>query len=309
MLEISGNTVIINYSSYEVISQCLRKAQYLLAKGMVTSNSPPLVFGSAIHKALEVWFCASPTARRHTTPGCDDVQSAMLCNAPLPTHGNCVRCASVYAFLEASGPLSGLDSSDKRSRSNGVDILNAYFDHYLEDTGVVARDAMGPICERGFETELWAGPNLTVRLHGTIDRVMLREEQLIITDTKTAYSLGLDFEAKIKPNHQIAGYTFGARSIGINAQWFELDGLQVAKQKRDFKRISTMVRDDDIESMREAFVHAAELYYRAVTTGKFPMSAPTACAMWGVCQFHQVCEQPPSFRESILATMQGGQSS
>jgi hypothetical protein len=126
--------VRINYSSLELINTCPRKANYILNQNLIDEDEgEALVFGSAIHKALESWYALPTQSRLLDTAnekiaklweaGNQDGLSELREGSPLE---------AIRQFIIRAAPLRGNDDS-KRSIEVGCKILRAYFKHYAGD--------------------------------------------------------------------------------------------------------------------------------------------------------------------------------
>ncbi|HUR97952.1 MAG TPA: PD-(D/E)XK nuclease family protein [Pyrinomonadaceae bacterium] len=299
----------INFSSLDLIQTCKRKAYLSLERGLrANEESAPLSFGSAIHKALEVWYCAPRASRKESSAECDDSQALMLAGAAPLSHGNCVRCASVFSFIERGNALRNLPDGDKRSLSNGTAILNAYFDHYAHDPFRIAEDEDGPICERKFEFLLTEDDRRRITFFGTIDAVLVNEETntLLVTDHKTTSQLGSDFYNRVRPNFQYVGYVLAAhRALRLNTSAFMSNGVQVAKTKKEFARQVTRVTEEDFTELTHAVEYAVDDYLRCKERGVWPMSSPNPCCMYGRCAYAAICEVPEALKENVISAMYG----
>lgn len=307
--------VAINYSSLSILQECMRKAQFSLARQLVSTGgeSPALTFGTAIHRALEVWYCAPRDSRRGQSKYCDDFQELLGAGQQPPDllhHGPCVRCAAVARFC-VEAPAAEADGS-KRSPAAGIRLLGDYFDHYHDDPYVIHADADGPLCERQFEAPLletfsYSGQPVRVRYHGAID-VVLRNEitgELVVADHKTTSSLGSDFLNRLRPNHQYTGYIWGARTcLGLpEARTFLVNGLLVAKTKSDFRRQLTTREEADFDELRASVEASVRAYLVAAESGVWPQTSPGPCAMWGGCTYRTICEAPKQMQETIARNM------
>lgn len=320
MLEVSrqGDKILvsINFSSLQLIQTCKRKAYFRLVQGLEPQNpSPALTFGTGIHKALEVWYSSSREARTRSNAKCDDYQAFWLQNfmtgAQVPeslNHGPCPRCASVYSFLYSIKSLTSiLEPDDKRGPQNGIEILNAYFDHYLTDPYKIYVDDLGPVTERSCESVILDSEKLKISYHGTIDCILQNEMtgDLLVCDHKTTWSLGRDFLNKISPNHQYTGYVMLAQeSMGLEVSDFLVNGIQVAKTKKDFSRQMTHRSKTDISELKDSVFHATKEFLSSMTSGHWPMTAPDPCALFGGCSYRAICElphEPEIIRKSVIA--------
>ncbi len=299
-----GKTYVkINFSSLDILQTCMRKSNFALNNGLtIASEHPALVFGVGVHKALEVWYCADRTNRKIGSVQCDDAHAQMLAGNNPAAHGACARCAAMFAFIETAKVLTEHDGA--RSPESGVNILNNYFDVYLDDPYEVLHDSQGPVCERTAEAILYDSADLRIIFFGTIDSVLRNREtsEIIGCDHKTTSSLGKDFFNRIKPNFQYVGYWFLMReSLGLKPSQFMVNGIQVAKTKQELSRQFTTITDEEIEELRTAVVWNVRKYLECLESGVWPMTTPTACANWGGCQFKKICEMPQKLHSAIIS--------
>lgn len=301
----NGKTVVrINFSSLDIIQTCMRKAKFSLQGNYSSiSEAPALVFGTGVHKALESWYLSPRETRKHGSVTCDDAHAALLAgNSFDQDHEPCARCTAMKAFIDATKVLT--DNDGARSPESGVNILNNYFDVYLDDPYEILHDKHGPICERTVATQAYRDEDLEIWFFGTIDSVLQNREtkEIVICDHKTTSSLGKDFFNRIKPNFQYAGYWLLAReALGLKPSQFMVNGIQVAKTKQELSRQFTSISDEEIEELRTSLIWAVRNYLRCESTGIWPMSTPSSCAMWGGCQYKRVCEMPSAIQDSILS--------
>jgi hypothetical protein len=299
---ITGKTYVkINFSSLDIIQTCMRKARFALSSNFSSaSEAPALVFGTGVHKALEVWYCAPRENRKHGSVKCDDAHAAMLTGNSFEEH-NCARCAAMLAFITATKVLSDTDGA--RSPESGVNILNNYFDVYLDDPYEILYVDGKPMCEITASAVIYSDDDLEIEFFGTIDSVLRNREtsEVIICDHKTTSSLGKDFFNRIKPNFQYAGYWLLARqALGLDPKQFMVNGIQVAKTKQELSRQFTSISDEEIEELKSSLIWGVRNYLKCEASGIWPMSAPTACSQWGGCQFKKICEMPKAIHQAIL---------
>lgn len=305
-----GQTIVrVNSSSLSIIQTCPRKARYLLHdKWRAKTVAPALSFGTAIHKALEIFY-SHPKAERELPRNFDEV-------APLLAHGHeppetHFLYDALKAFVAAAQPLAALPDVDKRSIASGVWVLSHYFKTYLTDPYVIYRDEHGPVTERTFSVPFWEDHDLRVELFGTIDFALRNEAsgEILIGDHKTSSQLGSDFLNRVKPNHQYTGYIVGAqRALGIPSENFLINAIQVKARPLTarggpptFTRQITRRTQDDIAEFQEALLWAVWSYLGWEKSSIWPIGNVDACAMWGGCQFLDVCSAPNSLRQNILS--------
>ena len=296
----------INHSSYSLISACKKKAYFALERGLVKQHeSEALIFGRAVHAALEVWYTASIEFRRNRSSLCNDSIALMESGQAPIAHGRCVRCAAISAFFRVAEPLRVLESSDKRSLRNGAQILEAYFDVYAEDPFEVLTDSIGPLCERTLEIVLTEDEETRVIFFGTLDAVLrnTKNGHIVLCDHKTTSALGQDFLQRIRPNWQYTAYmaAFRATYPEHDTRTFMSNGILVAKTKQSFARQFCEVDEGLISEWRISLLDLAyDWYARVKTKGPFPMNAPDPCCMWGACQYRTICEIPLNLQENVI---------
>ncbi len=296
--------ISLNFSSLDLIQTCKRKAFYALEMRLKSKfPQEALIFGKAVHSAMEVWYCTSRDQRQRSSGACDDTQAQMLQGGEFKSHGSCPRCSAVFAFLQTGQELGDLDASDKRSLANGVDILNNYFDERIKDPYQVLTDSKGPLIERSCEIKLFSSDTLDVYFHGTIDMIVVDSltSQIIICDHKTTSALGKEFFNKIKPNFQNTGYYLLAKEVlDVKADLFMINGIQVAKLKRDSNKQFVKIDGWEIEEFFLAIHRACLEYQECLKSAQWPMTAPGPCSNYGGCLYHDLCDIPPSLRENVM---------
>lgn len=315
--DVGGVTrVRINFSSLAILQKCAREAQYSLIRGLKPQlENPALLFGSAIHKGLETYYCGERTERQIPLKY-EETMQMIGCGQWDPAWSDSLLFRSARAFVEKAAPLAALPDDNKRSIFTGVWMLQHYFKKYLTDEYVIMRDEKGPVVERKFsmpiaEIKIGLVTVRTIELFGTIDFVMRSEVtgQILPGDHKTASSLW-DFYDKISPNFQYTGYVWATReALGYDTDKFLVNALQVKQPPKtargsepDFARQVTQRTQEDFDELRSAIIEATDNFLRYRNSGFFPMSASGACtAFYGSCRFRDVCAAPASLRESIIA--------
>jgi hypothetical protein len=165
-----------------------------------------------------------------------------------------------------------------------------------------------PLIERDFEFRMYEGDDYILDYFGTIDAILQHQDtgEIMCVDHKTSHALGKEFIARAKPNHQFTGYIEGARrALGIDTHLFMVNGIQVAKTKCEFMRIVTERDQDDFKELFQAVGRAVGEYTACLELDTWPMSAPTACTMWGGCQFLDACSIPKAMRENVISSKWG----
>jgi hypothetical protein len=299
--------VKINYSSLDILQSCLKKAEYYFVHNLRGDNhSPALIFGSAIHKAMEVWYSSKLEHRHPHSVECVDFQNSIENMGVVPPgHDACARCATVYAFIDAARTL-GLPSCENpgaRTISKGVEILNAFCTERLHDDLSVVYDTHGPIIERYFEFPIAESKTAKITYFGTIDLVLKDEKgRLYVCDHKTTQSFGKDFFNRISPNFQYTGYVLGAvQSLGLDVSDFLVNGIQVTKTLAPaFVRQTVTIGPEQFAELEAAVLFWVSSYAQCSQLNAFPQSCPNSCCMWGGCSYQDLCIAPLAVREKMI---------
>lgn len=276
------NDVLINSSSADVIQTCRRKAYYQLHLGAraESEDSTALLFGSALHKAMEAFYLAPPESRSQQS------------------------CVDAFVDYASATKLAELPSDDKRSIANGLKIIDKYYSTYKDDPWVTVVDTSGPVVERSFQ--LPVDPYRWLYIHGQIDCLLKNTEtgEIVVCDHKTSSSLGTDFMNRIKPNLQFSTYAWAARQMGFEVSRVMVNGIQVAKTKTDLVRVFTERTKEDFDEMIQTYLDSSDLYFKARHDNKWPLNS-TACSHWGGCQYREVCSLPVAQRKNALEVLAG----
>lgn len=300
--------VRINASSLSIIQSCPRKAFYLLHEGWrPRSGSPALIFGTAIHKALEVFY--GHGSRERDIPTNFEEHATLIGRGYDAPEAHFLYDA-VTAFVEKAEPLRMLPDDDKHSIPSGIWVLSHYFKTYINDHYVIHTDEKGPVVERTFEWPLWSDDTLEIVLFGTIDFALRNEAtgEILVGDHKTASQLSSEFMARVKPNHQYTGYLIGAHNVlGVSGENFLVNGIEKKARPKTsrggpprFIRQITRRDSNDFAEFHFVIREAVESYLRWLERGTWPLGPVDSCAMWGGCTFLDVCSAPVMLRENIL---------
>lgn len=300
--------VKINSSSLSLIQTCPRKSFYSLHERWKSrTGSPPLVYGSAIHKAMEVFY--SHTSKEREIPvNFEESAEAMAHGDSAPERH--FLYDAISGFIAAAEPLRNLPDTDKRSIPSGVWVLSHYFKTYINDTYVIHSDDNGPIVERSFSIPYYEDKNLKIELFGQIDFALRNEltGEVLPGDHKTSSQLGSEFFNRIKPNHQYTGYLIGAKeTLGLDGEHFLVNGIQVKAIPKtalggppSFTRQITRRNEQDFAEFKDALIAAVRNYLRWSETGVWPIGVVDACANYGGCQYLDICSQPNELKQNIL---------
>lgn len=309
-VERDGNQTLvrINSSSLSLLQTCARKSFYSLKEGWKSkAGSPPLIFGSAVHKALEVFY-SHPKSER-TLPD-NFIENAVGMAQRQPAPNSHFLYEAIASFLKEAETLQGLSEREPRSLVSGCWMLTHYFTTYLHDAYVIYSDASGPFTERTAEAVLYEDGGLKIIVFGTIDFILRNEVtgELLPGDHKTTSRMGADFFNRIKPNHQYTGYLYLAnKALGMTCENFLVNGLGVKAKPvtprggpPTFSRQITNRSGEDFLEFKDAVYWAVTSYLEWSRTNIWPIGSVDACSSWGGCQFLEVCTAPNELRNNML---------
>lgn len=299
--------VRINSSSLSLIQTCPRKAQYSLRDGWKSKGgSPALIFGSAVHKAMEVFY--SIPAKERVLPANFEELAELIPHTEKSSYKEPLFDA-IEAFVRVGQPLRALPDTDKRSLASGVWMLCHYFNTYIKDTYETMHDEKGPLIERTHEHVLVDTPSKRIVLFGTIDFILRNATtgEVLPGDHKTSSQMGMDFLNRIKPNHQYTGYLLLASDLlGQSLEHFMVNGIQSKARPLTsrggpptFTRQITRRTQEDFREFTAAVEWAVDSYLMWEKRG-FPIGSVDACAMWGGCAYLEVCSAPNELRNNML---------
>lgn len=306
-----GYHVTINASSLDMIQTCLRKSQYQLRDNLVPHDkSMGIIFGSGIHKALEVFYEA-PRELRILPPNYKQ-KLELICQGHKPTEDFIIYKAAWEFYNEVGLELSGLPDTDKRSLSNAAWLLGEYFESRINDPYEVYVHNGTPCVETMYECDFFDSKSLTIRIHGTVDAILQNKANgnLIICDHKTTSATNMnDFFNRTKPNHQYSLYVYLVeKALGLGIENFMINVFQVKARPKtakgsgpNFLNIMTKRTPEDLAEFEKSLLFYVRQYILCLETGHFPLGTANACANYGQCAFLKVCESPASIQSSILS--------
>lgn len=303
--------VRINFSSLSLMQECWRKVEYSLLRGLRSNlESPATIFGSAIHKGLEVFYLAKPEERKLPRKYAETMEM-IGCGAWELEWSESALFRAAYAFVARGEQLKHMPAENKRSITTGVWILTHYFDKYLDDPFVVLVDKDGPFVERKFSMVIHESDRLVIEMFGQIDVALqnIHTGMKLPGDHKTTSMLGQQFYQRLKPNAQYTCYSWAANDVfGMDTDAFLVNALQVKEMPKtargsppQFARQVTSRSREDYEELRIAIVRSVYNYIANLQTEQWPMTSPGPCSNYGGCQFIDVCAAPQSLRENIIS--------
>lgn len=195
----------------------------------------------------------------------------------------------------------------KHTLDRGLTILDAYFDHYLDEDKLFE-----PVeAELGFCVEIHRAQEMEIlpefdpfwyigRVDGIFKRIATGE--LYLRETKTTSSMAEARLRQLRFDHQPVGYTYCVRQLGGDASkvsGFIGDVILVASSKLEFARDYFTVTDRQAESWRRQLINTVEDWrrLRAEGTGKLDghdldryYQDTERCFEYGKCAFYDLCQ-------------------
>ena len=320
MINEATKTIYVDYSTKAVFQACKEKCRLNSVIGWRTNVADSkLTYGHAFHAAIAAYYDAlaggwfDENRKWHRF---DKVADSVQSTTPT-THAK----AAFLRDLKIEGatlPIT-LEAEDRRSIERGLAMVEAYIAKWRNEPyeSILDKDGV-PLTEVGFTYQLAQYEDYKIVHVGYIDRIMknIMTHRPVNFETKTT-TLGLDsFIEQSKPNDQVTGYYIPANKIvwelGFNKEIVETvwDCAFISKRKpdmnkaltdrhwmygvdveADFRRhITTRSRSDITEFLFDAEEWAID-YAKWLLSGqkRWPRSAPTACHMYGGCQFRKRC--------------------
>lgn len=266
---------------------CPRKYQLRILEGWTPkSTSVHLIFGIAFHSALEHYD--------HARARGESFDQAMRCAVR--------RALAVTWDAKLKRPWMSQDSY--KNRENLLRTVVWYLDHFKEDTieTVILADGK-PAVELSFRFALpfdspEDGPYL---LCGHLDKLGRLGTEIFIVDRKsTKHQLSMDYFKQYSPDNQFSTYIFaGQAAFGYQISGLICDAAQVLTEGSRFYREPITRTPAEIEEWvgdLQFWITTAEFYAKQ---GHWPMN-DKACHVYGGCPYRDVCNKPPSLRETWL---------
>jgi hypothetical protein len=248
-----------SFSLLNMYATCPKMYEWRVVKGLVLveGSSVPLVFGTAIHAALDEWYKSK------------DVEKAE------------------GVFEREWEGMEGKDRSGKRTLATGKGLLRAY-DHRYRDADVELMES-----EWAFELDLGGG----FYYCGKVDKVVKWLGALAVVDHKTTTGMSDMFMQKVWPNMQFGGYVIAAREKYAGVNIIVLDALAVSKvakkvEKRadeDLGRAVAQLEEWEVEWVRKEIMSAVVDVSRAEDEGHFRCNMAQCIQYNALCPYRRLC--------------------
>lgn len=211
-------------------AQCPRKFYLEKVVGLKSNiTSPPLIYGSAIHKAVEFFY--------------NNIGSETLSFDE-------VKAGSIQEFVNywTQYPVLG---DEKRTLEGGITTINKYCDTY--------RDDVTEFEESDIEGSQWVPmPNGTMLLM-KLDRVAQQGDSVGVVDTKTSsWPLTSYFFSRFEQDTQVSLYYYGMQELVGRCDFIMIDGILVPHKEGGFARRNFFRTDFQIEEALNSYCRVTD---------------------------------------------------
>lgn len=293
--------MIIDNFALTMHQTCPRKFWYRIERGYTAhQRTGALSFGATIHKGIEDWYrLRSPAAAEAA------IHSAWAREAGPKGDWRTLDKAltTMRAYIGRWGH-EGRPSEewDIVGAAQGMPVLETKFTIGLgwflpcevcgaRDTG----DPKNPLCS------FCKDAREPIEYGGIFDGIVQHHHNFYILEHKTTSVMGAKFWDQFKPNNQITGYIWAARSLTdkpVSGCLINAIAIYKASPSR-FERNFTVREDEEIAEWI-ANVHAVcQEIVDHRRRAWWPMRT-MACTLYSKCEYYDVCSLEPRFREPFL---------
>jgi hypothetical protein len=290
---------------------CGRRYLYSIIQGWQSKSpdtSVALAFGLLIHAGIEQYHRLRAAKQNYD----DAVHGALQHVLSLEEAGH--RLIDSLPVDEDIAQLKQEEAEDEES--DGFDLRNSkirtryhllralvwYFEQYRQDAlQVVILQSGAAAVEHSFRvpTGEALADGTPLLLSGHLDKLVEFNGELFVSDIKTTKSLTRTWRASFDLSHQMTGYTTGGKIAlhkPVKGVWIDAIQLQVGGVK--FARFTTSRSESQVQEFLADLKYYADLAESWYLNQRYPMNT-SACFL---CQYKEVCRQPPEFRAAYLKT-------
>jgi len=279
----------IDSSKIDTFLLCPQKYAYRYEEHLVPidrKRDSALMFGGAIHRALEVFYRGT---------GFDKVKCPLCDDGCFRCKGNpVIRMAAVFLENYRDDPD---DLKEIRTVDRGLELLSLYLTKWRREPFQVLA------VEQSFEL-LYLPYGF--RYIGRIDLVIDYEGTPMTVDHKTTTRFGIVFDAGFKLSGQFTGYMKGGSAIiGREINSALSNALRVTTKLDDssFARIFTHRTPEEFDRWEHEIKFTASQILLMRQTGFWPKSAPFACGAYNrICEYYPLCIAAAQTREHLKRT-------
>jgi hypothetical protein len=232
----------------------------------------PLLFGIAIHKALDAMFMQ------------ESLEIAQ------------------EEFLEAYQPVP---EDIRRTPGRGLRLLEAYWKRWHEDDS--RYDTV--TSELYFEFELGSmpvyGETWKVVYGGLVDKILAVDNKLLCMDHKTSTWESQYLVPSFQLSNQFIGYVWATQQIPEyeNCNDFIVDVLLISPKNDSFFRSELNMSQDIIDEWKRGIIVTCKQILSMHKDEFFPMYGKDACTSWNrLCPYFDICGASHGFRDTVQNT-------
>ena len=267
---------------------CLRYYKYKAIDNWESVyKSTHLIFGGHYATALEHWH-------KHCANGMDSHEA--LIEVVWEAMRNTWEIVGSKDGEPIGKPWESFDSA--KTRENLIRSIIWYVDQFDgEDIKTVILANGQPAVEHSFTLEVDDG----ILLCGHLDRVCTLGDTYYIMDQKTTgATITPKYFEGFNPDTQMSLYSFCGKAIfDLPIKGVIIDAAQIAVGFTRFERGFTFRTDSALDEWYSDTMITIHHVREATKNQEFPMN-PTACGMYGGCEFRKICSKSPEVREQFL---------
>lgn len=280
----------IDNSTLEKFQTCARATEYYCIDARERGGSAALIFGGALHKALELHYLGRER----------DVclAAASKCFLGTQSHPDEFRTPDflTYVFdLYCDNYAHGDFVPDGVEKAFSLHMFDLNVDKVLAYRGeqVLVDGDSSPLYVKTIHV-FWSG-KIDLKLPNGI------------CDHKTSTQEGPTFFSQFELSQPVIGYLWASRRIYSQPDLsnFILNAIFIRKPTKTgkgvtFTRYPYTYEDFHFNEWENDIRHNVMMFVHSLTSGSFPKSPAWCVGKFGMCPYHEVCTQPPSQRPHIL---------
>lgn len=277
----------LDSSKVDAFHLCPQKYAYRYEEHLVPvdrKRDSPILFGGAIHKALETLYRGTAFEK-------------IAC--PL---GPCARCKGNeiprFAATFLANYIDDLDDlREIRTVDRGLELLGMYLAKWRREPFKVLA------VEVPFELSYETYDLLTFKYIGRIDLIIDYDGTPMTVDHKSTTRFGMVFDSSFKLSGQFTGYMKGGSKV-VNREITSAlaNALRVTTKIDDasFARIFTHRTPEEFDTWEAELRYVASEVVRMRETKFWPKSAPFACGAYNrICEYYPLCISAAQTRETL----------
>lgn len=306
----------LDWSSLETFLGCNRSALFRLVHARSSPPGSALIFGAAMHAALEVWYKERTTVPpAELLPRCfAAIQLAYTENPNVPindyrTADYCYESFCRYVNEYSAESLTPIIHNDtpliEFSFSYPIGKTSLPSDCFAQwEFGTLTNS---PDKERAYPAD--CSIDVSIEWTGISDMLCSLNGNNYILDHKTTSILSQDFFDGFAIAHQPVGYVAACRAAfpELDIKGFIVNVIACRKPTKTGKAFEThraVYNYDDwtITEWKADTLSLVSEFLHNLTTHFFPKKTQWCIGKYGKCRYFNTCALPPEYRDSDLAS-------